>query len=155
MVSTLTMRISSVNANDDIFAECIGCLIATLKNNGIISFASISPFNDDRVQSAHYITLWNKYRDVIDYINFQLYSYDSSTTVPSSWIILRRRVQTTTREVNGKFFYRYQWGFWCSGGWPWIASNYAKSESPSLEWWSQLYTQIPLYTFINFIAHMP
>lgn len=62
------------------FAECIGQLISTLKKNNVITFASIAPFDDDEVQS-HYTALWNKYGDVIDYVNFQFYAYDSSTTV--------------------------------------------------------------------------
>ncbi|KAK3024477.1 hypothetical protein RJ639_043198 [Escallonia herrerae] len=36
------------NADPDTFAECIGQLITTLKNNGIISFASIAPYDDDQ-----------------------------------------------------------------------------------------------------------
>ncbi|KAF4354608.1 hypothetical protein F8388_009599 [Cannabis sativa] len=62
------------------FAECIGRLIKTLKNNNVISFASIAPFDDDQVQS-HYQALWNKYGDLIDYVNFQFYAYDKGTTV--------------------------------------------------------------------------
>lgn len=62
------------------FAECIGRLIKTLKNNGVISFASIAPFDDDQVQS-HYMALWKSYGNIIDYVNFQFYAYDKSTTV--------------------------------------------------------------------------
>ncbi|OMO67610.1 2S globulin [Corchorus capsularis] len=67
-------------ADPDTFAECIGRLITTLKNNGVISFASIAPFDDDDVQS-HYQALWKSYGDVIDYVNFQFYAYDQGTTV--------------------------------------------------------------------------
>ncbi|KAE8038954.1 hypothetical protein FH972_011414 [Carpinus fangiana] len=63
------------------FAECIGRLITTLKNNKVISFASIAPFDDDQVQS-HYLALWRKYGQQIDYVNFQFYAYDKGTTVP-------------------------------------------------------------------------
>ncbi|GJT99349.1 anaphase-promoting complex subunit 10 [Tanacetum coccineum] len=45
------------HANPETFVECIGKLITTLKNNGVISFASIAPFDDDDVQS-HYTALW-------------------------------------------------------------------------------------------------
>lgn len=62
------------------FAECIGQLISTLKKRGVISFASIAPFDDDEVQS-HYQALWKSYGHVIDYVNFQFYAYDASTTV--------------------------------------------------------------------------
>ncbi|KAJ0021239.1 hypothetical protein Pint_32284 [Pistacia integerrima] len=68
------------NADPDTFSECIGRLIKTLKNNGVISFASIAPFDDDQVQS-HYKTLWKNYGDLIDYVNFQFYAYDEGTTV--------------------------------------------------------------------------
>lgn len=57
------------------FAECIGQLIMSLKQSGTISFASIAPFDADKVQS-HYMALWKKYRHVIDYVNFQFYAYD-------------------------------------------------------------------------------
>ncbi|CAN6299426.1 unnamed protein product [Urochloa humidicola] len=61
------------------FAECIGRLVTTLKNNGVIKFASIAPFDNSDVQS-HYQALWASYGSVIDYINFQFYAYDPSTT---------------------------------------------------------------------------
>ncbi|KAK6926872.1 Glycoside hydrolase family 18, catalytic domain [Dillenia turbinata] len=67
-------------ADPKTFAECIGRLIKTLKNNRVIQFASIAPFNDDQVQS-HYQTLWHSYGHLIDYVNFQFYAYDKGTTV--------------------------------------------------------------------------
>nr|ANH58165.1 glycosyl hydrolase family 18 chitinase 3 [Metroxylon sagu] len=67
-------------ADPDTFAECIGQLLTRLKSNGVISFASIAPFDDDQVQS-HYLALWRKYGHLIDYVNFQFYAYDASTTV--------------------------------------------------------------------------
>lgn len=67
-------------AEPETFAECIGQLITTLKKNGVISFASIAPFDDDEVQS-HYQALWKKYGNQIDYVNFQFYAYDKGTTV--------------------------------------------------------------------------
>ncbi|CAL4941817.1 unnamed protein product [Urochloa decumbens] len=66
-------------ADPAIFAECIGRLVTTLKNNGVIKFASIAPFDDSDVQS-HYQALWQSHGSVIDYINFQFYAYDPSTT---------------------------------------------------------------------------
>ncbi|BBH04880.1 hypothetical protein Prudu_016123 [Prunus dulcis] len=68
------------SADPDTFSECIGNLITTLKNNGVISFASIAPFDDDQVQS-HYLALWKSYGHLIDYVNFQFYAYDQGTTV--------------------------------------------------------------------------
>ncbi|KAB2038525.1 hypothetical protein ES319_D03G151300v1 [Gossypium barbadense] len=68
------------NADPDTFTECIGKLVKTLKDNGVISFASIAPFDDDDVQS-HYKALWQSYGDLIDYVNFQFYAYDQGTTV--------------------------------------------------------------------------
>ncbi|KAK4441129.1 Chitinase 1 [Sesamum alatum] len=62
------------------FSECIGKLISTLKKNGVISFASIAPYDDDEVQS-HYMALWRSYGHVIDYVNFQFYAYDKGTSV--------------------------------------------------------------------------
>lgn len=62
------------------FAECIGQLIGRLKEKGIISFASIAPFDKAEVQS-HYLALWRSYGHLIDYVNFQFYAYDKGTTV--------------------------------------------------------------------------
>jgi hypothetical protein len=68
------------STDPETFSECIGKLISTLKNNGVISFASIAPFDDDQVQS-HYQALWKSYGHLIDYVNFQFYAYDQGTTV--------------------------------------------------------------------------
>ncbi|GAA0140089.1 hypothetical protein LIER_01509 [Lithospermum erythrorhizon] len=51
-----------------------------IKNKGVISFASIAPFDDDQVQ-IHYTALWKQYGHVIDYVNFQFYAYDKGTSV--------------------------------------------------------------------------
>ncbi|TXG73967.1 hypothetical protein EZV62_002546 [Acer yangbiense] len=67
-------------ADPETFADCIGRLIKTLKQNGVISFASIAPFDDDQVQS-HYKALWKSYGHLIDYVNFQFYAYDQGTSV--------------------------------------------------------------------------
>lgn len=91
-VSSLTQIIKDYNldgididyehfkADPDTFAHCIGELISTLKKNGVVSFASIAPFDDDEVQS-HYMALWRSYGHLIDYVNFQFYAYDEGTTV--------------------------------------------------------------------------
>ncbi|XP_022732363.1 chitinase 2-like [Durio zibethinus] len=68
------------HADPDTFAECIGQLLLFLKQNGVASFASIAPYNDDSVQ-PHYLALWRKYGHLIDYVNFQFYAYDNSTTI--------------------------------------------------------------------------
>nr|QBZ68893.1 chitinase 2-like [Lilium longiflorum] len=68
------------NGDPNTFAECIGQLVTTLKRNGVVSFASIAPFDDDQVQS-HYLALWKKYGQQIDYVNFQFYAYSAGTTV--------------------------------------------------------------------------
>lgn len=68
----------SSSADADTFAECIGRLITTLKNNGVIQFASIAPYQD---LQTYYQALWAKYSGVIDYVNFQFYGYPSDTTV--------------------------------------------------------------------------
>lgn len=67
----------------DTFTECIGQLIATLKNNGVISFASIAPFTDldSPILQIMYQALWARYSGVIDYVNFQFYGYGADTTV--------------------------------------------------------------------------
>ncbi|KAK6271896.1 hypothetical protein POUND7_008979 [Theobroma cacao] len=64
------------STSPELFAECIGQLITSLKRSGTISFASIAPYEDDTVKS-HYLALWRKYGQVIDYVNFQFYAYDN------------------------------------------------------------------------------
>ncbi|XP_028778468.1 chitinase 2 [Neltuma alba] len=68
------------NSDPNTFSECIGRLIKALKSNGVIKFASIAPYDDPQVQS-HYKALWNKYGNLIDYVNFQFYAYDKGTSV--------------------------------------------------------------------------
>lgn len=62
-------------SDPNIFAECIGRLITSLKKSETASFASIAPYDDKQVQS-HYLALWKKYGHAIDYVNFQFYAYD-------------------------------------------------------------------------------
>lgn len=68
-------------ADDNTFVNCIGQLITRLKQSNVISFASIAPFEDGGAVQSHYTALWGKYGHVIDYVNFQFYAYDASTTV--------------------------------------------------------------------------
>lgn len=77
------------------FAECIGRLIERLKKKGAISFASIAPFDKAEVQS-HYLALWRSYGHLIDYVNFQFYAYDKTTTVPQ--FIQHFKAQTSNYE---------------------------------------------------------
>nr|3SIM_A Chain A, Protein, Family 18 Chitinase [Crocus vernus]3SIM_B Chain B, Protein, Family 18 Chitinase [Crocus vernus] len=66
------------NTDKNTFAECIGRLITTLKKNGVISFASISPFPS---VDEYYLALFNEYKNAINHINYQFKAYDSSTSV--------------------------------------------------------------------------
>ncbi|GJU57001.1 chitinase 2-like protein [Tanacetum coccineum] len=88
-VSSLTSMIKQYNLDgididyehfhshdEDTFAECIGQLITTLKKTRTIKFASIAPYEDDELVNSHYLALWKKYGQVIDYVNFQFYAYD-------------------------------------------------------------------------------
>jgi hypothetical protein len=84
------------STDPETFSECIGKLISTLKNNGVISFASIAPFDDDQVQS-HYQALWKSYGHLIDYVNFQFYAYDQGTTVDQ----FMGYFNTQTKNYNG------------------------------------------------------
>ena len=59
------------------FSTCIGQLITQLKQDGVISSASIAPF--DGVESF-YKALWNDHSSIIDYVNFQFYTYDTTTS---------------------------------------------------------------------------
>ncbi|XP_047321318.1 chitinase 2-like [Impatiens glandulifera] len=79
-LSGIDIDYEQFEADPNIFAECIGRLIRTLKRNRVISFASIAPFDDSQVQ-RHYLALWRRYGDVIDYVNFQFYAYDRKTTI--------------------------------------------------------------------------
>ncbi|KAL8496787.1 hypothetical protein ACS0TY_020460 [Phlomoides rotata] len=64
----------------DTFAECIGRLLFYLKQNQVVSFTSIAPYQDDSVQ-PYYLALWRKYGHLIDYVNFQFYAYPRDTNV--------------------------------------------------------------------------
>ncbi|KAL0390166.1 UNVERIFIED_CONTAM: Chitinase 1 [Sesamum calycinum] len=68
------------SSDPDTFAECIGRLMFHLKENQVVSFISIAPYEDDSVQ-PYYLALWRKYGHLIDYVNFQFYAYAKGTTV--------------------------------------------------------------------------
>ncbi|GLJ06104.1 hypothetical protein SUGI_0031880 [Cryptomeria japonica] len=69
------------HSNPNTFAKCIGELILQLKQKKVISMASIAPFEDEGPVQSHNKALWRKYGRFIDYVNFQLYAYDRSTSV--------------------------------------------------------------------------
>ncbi|KAH6766219.1 hypothetical protein C2S52_017202 [Perilla frutescens var. hirtella] len=68
------------STDTDTFAECVGRLLFYLKQNKIVSFTSIAPYEDDSVR-PYYLALWRKYGHLIDYVNFQFYAYPKGTTV--------------------------------------------------------------------------
>lgn len=68
------------STDPDTFAECIGRLLFYLKQNKIVSFTSIAPYDDGSVK-PYYLALWRKYGHLIDYVNFQFYAYPKGTTV--------------------------------------------------------------------------
>lgn len=68
------------DADTNTFAECIGRLLSHLKEQKIVSIASIAPYDNDSVQ-PYYLALWRKYGHLIDYVNFQFYAYDKGTTI--------------------------------------------------------------------------
>ncbi|KAL5555543.1 hypothetical protein UlMin_037779 [Ulmus minor] len=53
------------------FAYCIGELITLLKNKNVISVATIAPFS---LTAKPYIELFDRYSDVIDFVNHQFYT---------------------------------------------------------------------------------
>ncbi|KAH6755786.1 hypothetical protein C2S53_009631 [Perilla frutescens var. hirtella] len=57
--------------SNDSFAYCIGELITLLKNNSVISVATIAPFY---TTVPPYIELFERYEGVIDYVNYQFYT---------------------------------------------------------------------------------
>ncbi|XP_044493098.1 chitinase 2-like [Mangifera indica] len=57
--------------NSSSFAYCMGQLITLLKNQSVISVATIAPFY---TTVPPYIDLFSKYGAVIDYVNYQFYT---------------------------------------------------------------------------------
>ncbi|GLT72314.1 hypothetical protein SLA2020_442610 [Shorea laevis] len=87
------------------FAYCIGELITTLKNQSVISMATIAPFYTTAIP---YIQLFNGYGNVIDYVNHQFYT-DKVTTPQGYMEAFRLRARQFDRdkllpsyEVNGR-----------------------------------------------------
>ncbi|GFY87522.1 hypothetical protein Acr_05g0011610 [Actinidia rufa] len=57
--------------HNESFAYCIGELITLLKNQSVISIATIAPFHTTTIP---YLDLFNRYGGVIDYVNHQFYT---------------------------------------------------------------------------------
>ncbi|KAJ0972102.1 hypothetical protein J5N97_020061 [Dioscorea zingiberensis] len=57
--------------NETTFSFCIGELITRLKNNNVITVASIAPYY---LTVNYYIKLYSSYGEVIDYVNHQFYT---------------------------------------------------------------------------------
>ncbi|KAK9048813.1 hypothetical protein SSX86_000431 [Deinandra increscens subsp. villosa] len=57
--------------HNESFSYCIGELITYLKNQSVISVATISPY---RLTTIPYVQLFDAYGDVIDYVNHQFYT---------------------------------------------------------------------------------
>ncbi|KAI8013512.1 hypothetical protein LOK49_LG05G00795 [Camellia lanceoleosa] len=53
------------------FAYCIGELITLLKNQSVVTVATVAPFYST---SAPYVELFNQYGNAIDYVNHQFYT---------------------------------------------------------------------------------
>ncbi|KAI9394145.1 hypothetical protein POPTR_005G059400v4 [Populus trichocarpa] len=91
--------------NNASFAYCIGELITLLKNQSVISVATIAPFHTTVLP---YIELFNKYGDVIDYVNHQFYT--DKVTSPKGYLAAFRLRATQfdkdkllpSYEVNGR-----------------------------------------------------
>ncbi|KAJ8752027.1 hypothetical protein K2173_001053 [Erythroxylum novogranatense] len=63
------------------FAYCVGELISLLKNQSVISVATIAPYYDT---VDTYVGLFQKYGNVIDYVNYQFYT--DKITKPASYL---------------------------------------------------------------------
>lgn len=63
--------------HNESFSYCIGELITYLKNQSVISIATIAPY---RLTTIPYVQLFNTYSDVIDYVNYQFYTDKVRTT---------------------------------------------------------------------------
>uniref|UniRef100_A0A0E0BAK1 GH18 domain-containing protein n=1 Tax=Oryza glumipatula TaxID=40148 RepID=A0A0E0BAK1_9ORYZ len=59
------------------FTRCIGRLLTELKARKPGLITSIAPYSDTE---SYYISLWNEYKNVIDYVNYQFYAYGRDTT---------------------------------------------------------------------------
>ncbi|KAG8383813.1 hypothetical protein BUALT_Bualt04G0052900 [Buddleja alternifolia] len=91
--------------SNDTFAYCIGELITLLKNQSLISVATIAPFH---TTIFPYIELYERYEDVIDYVNYQFYT-DKVKTPEAYLEVFKNRTQQFDKEkvlpsyeVNGR-----------------------------------------------------
>lgn len=91
--------------SNDSFAYCIGDLITLLKNQSLISVATIAPFYTTVLP---YIELYERYEDVIDYVNYQFYT-DKAKTPEKYLEVFKNRTQQFDKdkvlpsyEVNGR-----------------------------------------------------
>ncbi|KAI3451527.1 hypothetical protein Pfo_008192 [Paulownia fortunei] len=91
--------------SNDSFAYCIGELITLLKNQSLISVATIAPFYSTVYT---YIELYERYEDVIDYVNYQFYT-DKVKTPRTYLEAFKNRTQQfgndkvlPSYEVNGR-----------------------------------------------------
>ncbi|CAI9108881.1 OLC1v1008582C1 [Oldenlandia corymbosa var. corymbosa] len=93
------------NYSSGSFSYCIGELLSLLKNQSVISVATIAPFYNT---VAPYIELFRNYGDVIDYVNHQFYT-DKVRTPQRFLNDFRLRAQQFDKakvlpayEVNGR-----------------------------------------------------
>ncbi|KAK3038049.1 hypothetical protein RJ639_032028 [Escallonia herrerae] len=91
--------------HNESFGYCIGELITMLKNQSVITVATIAPFYTTVLP---YIDLFNRYGDVIDYVNHQFYT-DKVKTPQGYLKAFQLRVQQFDKEkvlpayeVNGR-----------------------------------------------------
>ncbi|KAK1310160.1 hypothetical protein QJS10_CPA08g01304 [Acorus calamus] len=86
--------------NDTTFSYCIGELITSLKNNSIISVATIAPYY--RTVDP-YIKLFNEYGGVINYVNHQFYT--DRVRDPRAYVEAFRTRATQFDENTGKLMF--------------------------------------------------
>ncbi|KAK4393785.1 Chitinase 1 [Sesamum angolense] len=92
------------NSNSS-FAYCIGELITLLKNQSLVSVATIAPFYNT---VSPYVELYERYVDVVDYVNYQFYT--DKVKSPEAYLeVFRNRTEQFDRgkvlpsyEVNGR-----------------------------------------------------
>ncbi|KAA8549533.1 hypothetical protein F0562_001449 [Nyssa sinensis] len=95
------------SADPDTFAECMGRLLFHLKQNKIVSFTSIAPYEDASVQ-PHYLALWRKYGHLIDYVNFQFYAYEKGTTISQFMQYFETQSSNYEGDDSKKDNFRYE-----------------------------------------------
>ena len=91
--------------HNESFAYCIGELITLLKNQSVISIATIAPFHTTTIP---YLALFNRYGGVIDYVNHQFYTNKVKTSRGYLGAFRLRASQSSkdkvlpSYEVNGR-----------------------------------------------------